>query len=84
MVGLRLWTAATNVPTVHSPGDIWALRTMVEGYRQEKTPHSSTRALWQFFQQGHLVAKQKELAYEMMNLAYEIFLSYFEGFFNIS
>jgi hypothetical protein len=33
---------------------------------------------------SHLVAKQEELAKEMMNLAYETSLSYFEGFFNMS
>jgi hypothetical protein len=29
-VRLRLWTAATNGPDAHPPGDIWARRTMVE------------------------------------------------------
>jgi hypothetical protein len=31
-----LWTADTNVPTVHSPADIWAWITMVEWYSQGK------------------------------------------------
>jgi hypothetical protein len=44
-VRLRLWTAATNCPIVHPPGDKWAWRTMVEWCRQGKTPDSSTRAL---------------------------------------
>jgi hypothetical protein len=35
-VRVRLWTAATHLPIVHPPGDIWAWRTMVEWYRQEK------------------------------------------------
>jgi hypothetical protein len=46
---LSLWTAATNGPIVHSPGDIWAWRNTVEWYRQSKTD-SSTRALWQYCQ----------------------------------
>jgi hypothetical protein len=36
-VRLYLWTAATNRPTVHTPGDIWVRGAMVEWYRQEKT-----------------------------------------------
>jgi hypothetical protein len=32
---------------------------------------------------SHSVAKQEELMKEIMNLAYEIFLSYFKGFFNM-
>jgi hypothetical protein len=70
-VRLRLWTAATNVAICHLPGDIWAWRTMVEGYRQGKTD-SSTRAFWQSYQQNHVTAKQEELMKEMMNLVYEI------------
>jgi hypothetical protein len=34
---------------------------MVESYRQGKTADSSTRALWQSYQQCHLVTKQEEL-----------------------
>jgi hypothetical protein len=37
-----------------SPGYIWAWRTMVE----KETPDSSTRALWQSYQQIHLVASR--------------------------
>jgi hypothetical protein len=37
-----LRTAATNVPIIHPPGDIWAWRTMVEWYRQGKAPDLST------------------------------------------
>jgi hypothetical protein len=33
---------------------------MVERYRKEKTPDSSTVALWQFYQQSSLVAKQED------------------------
>jgi len=36
-VRLCLWTAATNGPTVHPPGDMWVWRAMVEWYWQEKT-----------------------------------------------
>jgi hypothetical protein len=52
---IRMWTAVTNGPIVHSPGDIWALITMVEWCRQRKTSDSSTRALWQSYPQSHLV-----------------------------
>jgi hypothetical protein len=47
---------------------IWAWRTMVEWYRQGKTPHSSTRALWQSYQQSP-GSKQKKQAKWMMNSA---------------
>jgi hypothetical protein len=46
-VRLHLWAAATNGPIVHPPGDVWALRAMMELYWQSKTPISFTRALWQ-------------------------------------
>jgi hypothetical protein len=51
VVTLRLWTAGTNEPIVHPPGDIWAWRTVVE-YRQGTTQDSSTRALLQSYQQS--------------------------------
>jgi hypothetical protein len=35
-VRLHLWTAATNGPMLHSPGDIWAWTIMVEWRRQGK------------------------------------------------
>jgi hypothetical protein len=44
-VRLRLSTAGTNGPIVHPPDDTWAWRTMVEWYRQVKTPDTSTRGL---------------------------------------
>jgi hypothetical protein len=34
--------------------------TMVELYQKEETPDASTRALWQSYQQSHLVANQEE------------------------
>jgi hypothetical protein len=34
----------------------------------EKNSDSSTRALWQSYQQNHLVAKQKEMGEGKMNL----------------
>jgi hypothetical protein len=40
---------------------IWACITMVEWYRQGKTPDSYTRAFWQSYLQSHLVASQEEL-----------------------
>jgi hypothetical protein len=63
-VRLCLWTAATSGPTVHPPGDLWAWRTMVKWCQQGKTPDSSTRPLWQSYQQSYLVARQEELAKE--------------------
>jgi hypothetical protein len=51
-VRLRLWTAATNGPVVHPPGDTWAWRTMVELYQQGKTPVSPTTALRKSYQQS--------------------------------
>jgi hypothetical protein len=51
-VRLCLWTAATNGPTVHLPGDIWSCRVTVEWYRLGRTLDSSTRAVWQFCKQS--------------------------------
>jgi hypothetical protein len=49
-----------------------------------KTPNSSTRAFWQSYLQRHLVAKQEELAKEIMNLALEASLFILlRDFFNI-
>jgi hypothetical protein len=62
-----LWTAATNGPTIHLPGDIRAWRTTVRWYRQGKTPNSSTRASWQSYQQSPLIEKQEELAKEIID-----------------
>jgi hypothetical protein len=42
---------------------------MVECYRQGKSPDSSTRALEKSYQQSYLVAKQKKVGEDMMNLA---------------
>jgi hypothetical protein len=33
----RLWTAATTMPVVHPPGDVWVRRATVDLYRQGKT-----------------------------------------------
>jgi hypothetical protein len=41
-VRLWLWTAATNRPIVHPPGDIWAWRT--SGMRWQGKAHLSNRA----------------------------------------
>jgi hypothetical protein len=71
-VKLRLWTAAVDGAIVHPPGNIQVWRTMVEWYRQKETPDSSTRALWQSYQQSHLLAKHKELAKEITNLVLRI------------
>jgi hypothetical protein len=45
---LCLWTAATNMPIVHPPGDIWAWWNYID----RGSPDSSNRALWQFYQQS--------------------------------
>jgi hypothetical protein len=56
-----LRSAATNKHIVHPPDETWAWRSLVEWYLQGKTPDSSTRALWQSYQQNHLVARQEIL-----------------------
>jgi hypothetical protein len=57
-VRICLRTAATNGPTVHPPGDMWAWRAMVMmwwwWFRLGITLNSSTRALWNSYQQRHL------------------------------
>jgi hypothetical protein len=63
------WTVATSRPIVHPPGDVWMWKTMGEWVWQGKTPDSSTRALWQFYQQSHLVAKLEELVKKIINFA---------------
>jgi hypothetical protein len=51
--GVRLHLCvATNSPIVHLPGDIWVCRAKMEWYQQDKTLDSSTRVLWQFYQQS--------------------------------
>jgi len=78
---LRLWTAATNWSVFHPSGDVRTWSTMTEWYREGKTPDSSTRTNWQSYKQSHLVAKQEELAREVMNLAAQsIFLYTSKGF----
>jgi hypothetical protein len=44
----------------------WYMRTMEEWYWQRNTPDSSTRALWQSYQQSS-TSKQEEQAKEVMN-----------------
>jgi hypothetical protein len=56
---LRLWTAATNMPTVYPPGYVWPWRIMVEWYRQGTTPDSSTRTFWQTYLQRHIIASRR-------------------------
>jgi hypothetical protein len=50
--------------------------------KRGKTPDSTTttRALWHSYQQSQLAAKEEELTKEMINLPYEVSLSYFERF----
>jgi hypothetical protein len=80
---LRLWTVATNRPIAFSPGDIWAWRTTVQWYRQGKTLASLTRALWQPYQQSHLVPNQEKLGEENYQFSLRnVFVhTYFEVFF---
>jgi hypothetical protein len=61
-----------QLPAVHLLGHIRAWRTVVEWYKQGKTPDLSTRALWQFYQQDHLIANQEELCKKLMNLAFTV------------
>jgi hypothetical protein len=49
-----LRTVVTNGPTVHPSGDTWAWRAMMMMIPAGITPDSSTRALWQSYQQRHL------------------------------
>jgi hypothetical protein len=51
---LCLRTAAINGPIVHPSGDMWAWSAMWWWFRLGITPDSSTRALWQSYQQRHL------------------------------
>jgi hypothetical protein len=48
-VRLCLWTSATNSPTVHYAGDIWAWRAMVEWYCQGETEEPGEVSQWHFF-----------------------------------
>jgi hypothetical protein len=79
-VRLRLWTAATNGPIVYPPGDMWEWKTMVEWCRQRKTPDSSTRALWQAFQQSYLVATRRNGRRGWWIWLCEVFCSYLQVF----
>jgi hypothetical protein len=60
---------------------IWTWRTVVEWYRQCKTPDLSARALWQSDQQSNLVASRRNLAKEIVNLAFKITLSVLRSYF---
>jgi hypothetical protein len=63
--------------------DIWARRSMAEWYRQGTTPDSSTRALWQSYEQSSST-KASQTGEE--NDAFWLrtcLCSYFEDFFNI-
>jgi hypothetical protein len=46
------------------------------------TPDSFTRALWKFYQQSYLVAKQEEYEGNAEFFAYEVFVI-LAGFFNM-
>jgi hypothetical protein len=72
-VRLRLWTAAINGPIVHPSGDIWVRRTVVEWYRQKKTPDSSTRALWWtsrdiWLEAGGMLERNENLALQSISV----------------
>jgi hypothetical protein len=51
---LCLRTVATNGPIVHAPDGMWVWRAMVIMMPAGDNPDSSTRALWQSYQQRHL------------------------------
>jgi hypothetical protein len=53
-------TTSNNRPVAYPPRDIWAWRNTEQGYRQGKTPDSSTRALWQSYQQDHLTGEEND------------------------
>jgi len=81
-VRLHLWSVATNGPVVHPSVDAWSWRTMVEWYQQGKTPNSSNRALWQSYQQSHLVANVEELGKKNYEFSLQsIFVPTSEWFF---
>jgi hypothetical protein len=54
----RLRTATTSEPIVLSPGDMSACSAMMVVMMILDTPDSSTRALWQSYQQRHLGASR--------------------------
>jgi hypothetical protein len=80
---LRLWTATTNGSAVRVTRSIYARITMVEWYGQDKTPGSSTRALWQSYPQSS--SNKAELTGEGKNkfCLTKNFWSYIEGIFNM-
>jgi hypothetical protein len=57
---LHLWTDVTNGSIAHPPGSIQSWRIMVEWYRRGNPRDSSTRSLWPYYKQIHLVANQEE------------------------
>jgi hypothetical protein len=59
--GIRmcLWTAATNGPIVHPPSWYMSMENHDGMLSAGESPDSSSRALWQSYQQNHLVAKQE-------------------------
>jgi hypothetical protein len=59
VVRLCLRTAATNGPIIHPPGDMWAWRAVVTLKPAGVTPDSSTRTIWQSYQQRHLGASRR-------------------------
>jgi hypothetical protein len=60
---------ATNGPIVHASGDKLYKHGDPWWNDRGKASDSSTTAIWQSYQQSHLVAKQEDLAKEIMNLA---------------
>jgi hypothetical protein len=68
-IRLHLRTVATNRSTVH-PQVIYEHREpWWNTDKGTKTPDSHAIALWQSYQHGHQVAKQEELAKEMINFS---------------
>jgi hypothetical protein len=79
-VRLLLWTANTNGPIIHIHGDIWVWITMVKWYRQRNN-NSSTRALWQSYQQSHLVESGRNGRRKWWIWPWEVFCSYLQVIF---
>jgi hypothetical protein len=65
-------TTSLNCGYQQAPDDVRAWITMVEIYWLGKTSESSTRELWQSYEQSNLVAKQEEREKKIMNVIFHI------------
>jgi hypothetical protein len=60
-VTLHLWTAATNWRFVHPPRCYMSMENHGEAISTGENRFVNHSALWQFYQQSHLVANQEDL-----------------------